>query len=94
MYIQDNYCIDNAIDKKNDIKNTMDYAKNSSNELILNFTSCYLDNAFPPTYAGTIALDINPWLLDVFNNNDKLGIVVCDFITVELSTLIYERNIK
>jgi 1-phosphatidylinositol phosphodiesterase len=94
MYIQDNYCIDNAIDKKNDIKNTMDYAKKSSNELILNFTSCYLDNAFPPTYAGTIALDINPWLLDVFNNNDKLGIVVCDFITVELSTLIYERNIK
>lgn len=94
MYIQDNYCIDNTIDKKNDIKETMNYAKESSNELVLNFTSCYLDNSFPPSYAGTSALDINPWLLEVFNNNDKLGIVVADFITVELSALIYERNIR
>jgi hypothetical protein len=59
----------------------------------LNFTSCYLDPAFPPTYAGTAALEINPWFLNVISdNNDKLGIVVADFITEELAKAIYMRN--
>ena len=64
------------------------------NRLVLNFTSCYLDNAFPPTYAGTAAKSINGWLLDNLDNDMHLGIMVVDFITFEISENIYRRNIQ
>ena len=93
LYVQDNYNISDLEEKKNDILNTIKYANENSDKLVLNFTSCYLDPAFPPTYAGTAALEINPWFLNVISdNNDKLGIVVADFITEELAKAIYMRN--
>ena len=61
MYIQDNYSIDDIETKKQDIINTFDYALNND-KLILNFTSCYLDNAFPPTYAGDVAKPVNKYI--------------------------------
>ena len=95
MYIQDNYCISDIEVKKQDIINTINYSKINTNELVLNFTSCYLDNAFPPTYAGTAALHINPWLENYLKKEQgNLGIVITDFITYELSEIIYMRNIK
>ena len=93
LYVQDNYCIDDINVKKEDILNTLNYSKNNTDKLVLNFTSCYLDNAFPPTYAGTAARLINPWFYDVIDNDDKLGIIVADFITLELAKSIYMRNI-
>ena len=76
-----------------DILNTLNYSKNNTDKLVLNFTSCYLDNEFPPTYAGKAARLINPWLIKQIDNNDKLGIIVADFITLELAQSIYMRNI-
>ena len=93
MFIQDNYSIDTKEEKIEDIKYTLEYAK-TSNDLVLNFTSCYLNDAFPPTYAGTIASIINPWFIEYIDNNDKLGIIVADFITCKMAQAIYRRNIK
>ena len=94
LYIQDNYNISDIEEKKTDILNTIEYAKNNPNKLVINFASCYLDPGFPPTYAGTTALNINPWLKDeISKNNDKLGIMLIDFIDEELSKAIYMRNI-
>lgn len=93
MFIQDNYCIDDVEEKKNDIISTINYAKNND-KIVINFTSCYLDNAFPPSYAGTTARIINPWLIDYLNSyNDKLGIMVVDFISSDLAKCVYGRNI-
>ncbi|MBR4420709.1 MAG: phosphatidylinositol-specific phospholipase C [Clostridia bacterium] len=93
LYIQDNYCINDLEVKMNDILATIENLENNSNLLHLNFTSCYLDNAFPPTYAGSSAKVINPWLENYLENNDKpVGILICDFITQDLSKLIYGRN--
>lgn len=94
LYIQDNYNISDIEEKKADILNTIKYANNNPNKLVINFTSCYLDPGFPPTYAGTTALSINPWLKEeISKNNDKLGIMLIDFIDEELSKAIYMRNI-
>ena len=79
--------------KKKDIESTINFSKDNKDKLVLNFTSCYLNNAFPPTYAGTAALTINPWLINKINNNkDTLGIIVADFINKELAESIYMRN--
>ena len=95
MYIQDNYCIDDVNEKINDIKATVDVSNHQTNDkLVLNFLSCYLDNSFPPSYAGTPANTINPWFNSYIKENDnyKLGIVLCDFISEELAMNIYRRN--
>ena len=95
LYIQDNYSIDEIKIKKEDIIKMIEFSKTNSNYLVINFTSCYLNNAFPPTYAGTAALEINPWFNEyISNNNDSLGIVVMDFISQDLAQAIYRRNIR
>lgn len=94
LYIQDNYCINDIDTKINDINNTIIYSNNNKDRLVINFTSCYLDNAFPPTYAGTSAKSINGWLLNNLDDDSHLGIIVIDFITEEISRKVYERNIK
>ena len=91
MYIQDNYSIDDIETKKQDIINTFDYALNND-KLILNFTSCYLNVPFPPTYAGTSANAINKWLKEYIDENDINGIVIIDFATEELIKKIYMEN--
>ena len=92
VYVQDNYCITDIDVKKNDILRAIEYSKTHSDKLVLNFTSCYLDNAFPPSYAGTTALSINPWLKEQLSNEKDLGIMVCDFISDDLTKIIIERN--
>ena len=95
FYIQDNYCISKMEDKIEDIKQTLAYSSTHSEQLTLNFTSCYLDSGFPPLYAGTTAKQINPWLLDYLDEHEgACGIMICDFVTSELVQKIYERNLK
>lgn len=94
LYIQDNYCIDDIEVKKSDIITTLQHSNNNRKQLVLNFTSCYIDNAFPPTYAATAALKINPWFFDYLDENDgSVGIIIADFMTYELARKIYRRNI-
>lgn len=93
IYVQDNYCVSGAEDKMQSINEGFDYALNNNDKLVLNFTSCYYDSGFPPTYAGTAGRDINPWLLECLKSgNGKVGIIVADFITEELAKAIYGRN--
>lgn len=94
IFVQDNYNIQNIEDKKSDILNAINYANTNKSKLVLNFTSCYLDPGFPPLYAGTAALAINPWFLETIKETkDNLGIIVADFITESLAKAIYMRNI-
>ena len=91
-YVQDNYCISDLKEKQEDIIKAIDY-KNSNDNIVINFTSCYLDYGFPPTYAGSSANKINPWFYDYINESImKLGIVVMDFMTIDLAKAIYMRN--
>lgn len=91
-YVQDNYCLSDLKEKQEDIIKAIDY-KNSNDSIVINFTSCYLDYGFPPTYAGSSANKINPWFYEYINeSNMKLGIVVMDFMTMDLAKAIYMRN--
>lgn len=91
-YVQDNYCLSDLKEKQEDIIKAIDY-KNSNDNIVINFTSCYLDYGFPPTYAGSSANKINPWFYEYINeSNMKLGIVVMDFMTMDLAKAIYMRN--
>lgn len=95
MYIQDNYCITDVTVKQKDILDTIEYAKTHKDKLVLNFTSCYdEDQLIPPTYAGTPALTINPWLeYQLDQEKGHVGIMIMDFVTLDLCKLVYRRNL-
>lgn len=91
LYVQDNYSIDDIEDKKKSITDAFEYAK-SSDKVTLNYTSCYLNILFPPTYAGTSANTINNWLPSYIDNFEINGVVIVDFATEELVKTIYMEN--
>lgn len=95
LYVQDYYCVPDAESKIRDISSTLEYSKTNTDRLVLNFTSCYLDGAFPPSYAGTVAQSINPWLKDTLKNSKgSTGVMIMDFVTAELAKNVYERNFQ
>ena len=93
LYIQDNYCIDEIDIKKKDIISTIEYSTTNTQNIVLNFLSCYIDGAFPPSYAVTPAKEINPWAMEVISNVEgSVGIIIADFITTDMAKIIYGRN--
>ena len=92
LYVQDNYSIDDINIKLEDIKKTFELSVNDQSHLYLNYTSCYLNGVFPPTYAGTPARKINKWLNDYLDENAIEGIVIMDFVTKDLVQKVYEVN--
>ncbi len=96
IYVQDNYCVPDTEEKITDIHSTYAMAQEQSYDLVLNFTSCYLETCFPPLYAGLPAHDIN---LDTEKAmaeyaDGPLGVLICDFMTAELADAIIGRNFK
>lgn len=95
LYVQDHYQVDSAETKIEDIKSALAIGETGEYALVLNFTSCYYPDGFPPTYAGTPALTINPWLIDALSERDNANCVfLCDFITSELCDAIIEVNFR
>ena len=93
LRVQDNYNVKLVRDKMSDIEATLSYSSLNSDRLVLNFTSCYLSDGFPPSYAGTPAKYINPWLINFLSENDvRTGILIVDFATTKLISTIYGRN--
>lgn len=92
LHVQDHYKVIDIEIKKEEIRACFDYSEKNPSKLTLNFSSCYYVNNFPPTYAGTTAKIVNPWLIKEINNRKNLGIIVSDFLTSDLCEAIYSRN--
>ena len=93
LYVQDYYDCGNKDNKTTAIASAFEVSKTTQDKLVLNFTSCYFSDPFPPTYAGTAANAINPWLDDFLSNFEgDTGIVIMDFVSSNLTTSIYRRN--
>jgi 1-phosphatidylinositol phosphodiesterase len=94
IYVQDNYRVSDAAEKIDDVRRTYSIAAKMEYDLVLNFTSCYLESCFPPIYAGLPAHDVNEDTLRALGGeyDGPLGVLVCDFMTAELADAIIGRN--
>ena len=82
VYVQDEYKVKDINEKKTAIVNCFDKVIDN---LKINFLSGYLTNGFPPSYAPSVAKDINPWINDVLKTHENnRGIVLYDFVTSNL----------
>ncbi len=95
LYVQDYYAIDSVEAKMVDIKNAFSVASEKKYALVLNFTSCYLSDGFPPAHAPTTAKLINPILSEILANNQAAPCVfISDFVTPELVRSMIEMNFE
>lgn len=95
MYIQDHYKLGRVEEKLPDITEAFAAAASGKYSMVLNYSSCYLSKGFPPAYSGKTAHIINPWLRQQLTETDgPAGVVICDFITSELSAAIIGRNFQ
>ena len=93
LYVQDYYAIDGVEAKMGDIKNAFLVSSEKKHALVLNFTSCYLSDGFPPAHAPTTAKLINPILSELIINGDAAPCVfISDFVTPELVRQILNKN--
>lgn len=93
IYVQDNYVVKDAEEKIADIGNAFTVASASDHDLVINFTSCYFEECFPPLYAGFPAHEIHKWLKSSIPDAEgPLGVILCDFITSDLVTAMVGRN--
>ena len=95
LYVQDYYAISDVEGKINDIKNAFSVANERNYALVLNFTSCYLSDGFPPAHAPTTAKLINPILSELISNGEAEPCVfISDFVTPELIHQIINENFR
>jgi 1-phosphatidylinositol phosphodiesterase len=94
LYVQDKYRVDSAEEKLLEIEKAIEVGARREYALLLNFTSCYYPDGFPPTYAGTPARKINERLSDMLKEGEAKGVFLCDFITEELCKSIIRRNFE
>lgn len=95
LYVQDYYAIESVDAKMRDVRSAFSVASEKKHALVLNFTSCYLSDGFPPAHAPTTAKLINPQLSEILNGGEAAPCVfVSDFVTPELVRSIIECNFK
>ena len=80
IYVQDTYRITCKEEKQSEIINCFN---ETGHALKINFLSAYHTNYFPPSYAPSNALNINPWINKEIEKYDDRGIVLYDFICKE-----------
>ena len=81
IYVQDEYKVKDIVVKKEAIANCF---AETGHALKINFLSGYKTSSFPPSYAPSVANEINPWIKEEIKNKNDKGIVLFDFLTTEL----------
>lgn len=98
LFIQDRFELPSASAKWSLVKDALHQVKKIDDERILhlNFTSGYVKNVLGLPNIKVISDAINPQLLETLwqSNQQRLGCVVVDFMTPELSEAIYRQNFK
>ena len=80
IYVQDYYKVGDLDKKKEEIDKCFN---EDGHALKINFLSGYKTSSFPPSYAPSVAKEINPWINKNINNHNKRGIVLYDFVTLK-----------
>ncbi len=95
LFVQDYYAVSGIEAKMASISVAFSRAHVPKYALVLNFTSCYLEDGFPPAHAPTTAKKINPQLADIIASGKAAPCAfLIDFITPELSRSIVELNFE
>ena len=94
IHVQDEYKINDIQVKKDAIKKCLETTNGLGllSPMTLNFFSAYRTSYFPPSYAPSVAKEINPDLENILKPYKKTGVAILDFITEDNAKLIISHN--
>ena len=94
LRVQDHYQLSDNAAKWSDLTTLLSEASADTSDslLYLNFFSGYLTQGFPPTYSLSTAKFINPRVLNHELPSLHPGVLICDFVTAELTKVLWEGN--
>lgn len=94
IHVQDEYKINDIQVKKDAIKKCLETTNGLGllSPMTLNFFSAYRTSYFPPSYAPSVAKEINPDLASILKPYKKTGVAILDFITEDNAKLIISHN--
>ena len=94
IHVQDEYKINDIQVKKDAIKKCLETTNGLGllSPMTLNFFSAYRTSYFPPSYAPSVAKEINPDLEKIIKPYKKTGVAILDFITEDNAKLIISHN--
>lgn len=94
IHVQDEYKINDIQVKKDAIKKCLETTNGLGllSPMTLNFFSAYRTSYFPPSYAPSVAKEINPDLANILKPYKKTGVAILDFITEDNAKLIISHN--
>ena len=78
IYVQDTFMITSKEQKQEENNKCFN---EPGHALKINFLSAYRTNYFPPSYAPSAALDINPWINKEISKYNDRNIVLYDFVS-------------
>ena len=81
IYVQDAYKVNDIEEKKTTITACFNEAGHA---LKINFLSGYKPSSFPPSYAPSVAKEINPWVATNISSFVDKGVVLYDFVTTTM----------
>lgn len=79
-FVQDEYKVSDVESKKEAIRACLQ----SETNYRVNFFSGYRTDSFPPSYAPSVAKEINAWAKDTLQNTSHAGFAFFDFVTSDL----------
>ena len=94
IHVQDEYKINDIQVKKDAIKKCLETTNGLGllSPMTLNFFSAYRTSYFPPSYAPSVAKEINLQLDEIIKPYQKTGVAILDFITESNAKLIISHN--
>ena len=95
IHVQDEYKVNDIQVKKDAIKKCLDWTNSIVSILSpidLNFFSAYRTSYFPPSYAPSVAKEINMELEEILKSYQKTGIAILDFVTEGNTKLVISHN--
>ena len=94
IHVQDEYKINDIQVKKDAIKKCLETTNDLGllSPMTLNFFSAYRTSYFPPSYAPSVAKEINMELEEILKPYQKTGIAILDFVTESNAKLVISHN--
>ena len=92
IHVQDEYKVADVATKKEAITKCLEKSQGILSPLTFNFFSGYRTSYFPPSYAPSVAKEINPDLEKILKPYKKTGVAILDFITEGNAKLIISHN--
>lgn len=95
LHVQDYYKATDLECKQSEVSECLEYSSTSENMIVMNYTSAYIINSFPPSYVPSMSATMNSWIKGILaEREEKVGFMIGDFVTSSYVEAVIGRNPK